>query len=649
MASLIDRIKQRMAAGPGEGFKRLPPQFREKSRAVVANLNRFDDLTYKRTKRTDKIQTVIHDLRVGDEHKGGERPQFDAASQMVEAMFHLAYKAAPRLENKRHLARDLYPVRQIANEIKDHPRLEELHQFTAGDPMMSGVAVEAMAPIVREILERVAEAQPPPTPEQQQQQQQGSGGDNYAQGGGQPGPPQQGQGQGQPQQGQGQGQGQPQQGQGQGGSGQQQGGQQQGGQGQQPSQGSQPSQGQQDPNTQPHEGQNPVAGSDGGSDPADPAGGGQPGEGGDQQGDGPPPPPEERDAEEGDEQEIDTEGDDHYDPEQEWEDLEAAWEDAWDNILGDIDLERLATRAIEAAERTCDELDNLRKDIGLEDGEWALMSPEQRMAMADQLQTEEMRDLSKIVGRMRHFALGVKATKIVDVNHEAFDVEMGNDMRRILRPQLALLYNENTRLEFYRRWVDKELLQYKMRGSEEVGKGPIVVCVDKSSSMNGQPFHWALAVAEALRRFAAEDDRDLYVMFFGNNRDRVRFEFPKGKAPFEKILTFLGTVANGGTQFDGVLTEALDRAVNQFDGEGKEKADIVFITDGSANLSDQWIAEFNAERNRVGVRLYSVYIGGAHDMRKQEGPLALLEKVSDACIPVSELRPDEIKTVFERV
>jgi uncharacterized protein with von Willebrand factor type A (vWA) domain len=167
--------------------------------------------------------------------------------------------------------------------------------------------------------------------------------------------------------------------------------------------------------------------------------------------------------------------------------------------------------------------------------------------------------------------------------------------------------------------------------------------------MQGKPANWALAVAEALRRFAAEDDRDLEVLFFGNNNDRVRFSFPKGKAPFEKIMAFLGTRSDGGTQFDGVLTEALKKASTAFDGEGKGKADIVFITDGMASLSDSWIKDFNAEKERTGVRMYSIYIGGARDMTRDRGPASLLGRISDAVIPVSELRPESARTVFEHV
>lgn len=328
---------------------------------------------------------------------------------------------------------------------------------------------------------------------------------------------------------------------------------------------------------------------------------------------------------------------------------EAEWESQFDDALDGVDLDRLAHEALNAAFNEVDEIEGLRKGIGLEDGEWYSMNPESRMAMADQLRTEEMKELAEVIGRMKRFALGVKATRIIDVPHEAYDVEYGNDLRRLLRPQYALLGNEFTKYEFFRRYTDKELLVYKMRGKEDVGKGPIVIAIDKSGSMGGAPFRWAMGVAEALRRFAAEEDRDYYAMFFGNNNDRERFDFPGGKGPFDKVLSFLGTQANGGTEFDGVLTEALEKASVSFDGEGKGKADIVFITDGMAHLDEKWIADFNAERNRVGVRVYSVYIGGAYDTRYHEGPLKLLEGISDATIPVAELKPESVQAVFERV
>lgn len=386
----------------------------------------------------------------------------------------------------------------------------------------------------------------------------------------------------------------------------------------------------------------------GGQGQGDPNGGQGQGQG---QGGGQSPEDEgDDDGEQGEGGVTDGGGED-FDPDSEdaMSQAEADWEAQWDEAMGDVDFERMVHNALEAAKNDAEELDSARRGIGLEDGEWAQMSPEERLKMAERLRTPEMRELAAVIGQMKRFALGVRATRIINVPHEAYDVETGNDLRRILRAQFALLGTEETKYEFYRRYIEKELLQYKMRGTEEVGKGPIITAIDKSGSMSGGPFNWAMGVAEALRRFAAEEDRDYYAMFFGNNNDRNRFEFPEGKGPFEKVLSFLSVAANGGTQFDGVLTEALERAVKTFDEAGKGKADIVFITDGQAHLDEDWIKKFNEERERAGIRVYSVYIGGAYDMSYQGGPVDLLNRISDAVIPVSDLKPESARAIFERV
>lgn len=369
----------------------------------------------------------------------------------------------------------------------------------------------------------------------------------------------------------------------------------------------------------------------------------------------PPPPPPGAAGGQGDTAGDQQDGDQpSQDPGDAEDKAEADWQQMYDELLKEFELDRAVDRAVQAAAEETDDLEDTRKGIGLEDGEWRAMSPEERLRMADQLRSDTMRQLAKMIGRMKRFALGVKATRIIDVPQVVYNVELGREVPRLLLSEFALLGTDETRLEFYRRWNDGETLQFAMHGIDKVGRGPIVVAIDKSSSMNAggkgvTPFTWAMGVAEALRRLAADEDRDYHAIFFGNNNDRHRFHFPKGKGPFEKVLAFLSVVADGGTQFEGVLTEALQGAGGAFDAEGKGKADICFITDGAAHLSDEWIAGFNAERERIGVRVVSVFVGGARDMDRKSTPLALLHKISDVVVPVTDLVPQAAEKIFARV
>lgn len=619
----LERIRSQMTlpSTSWQGRARLP---RSKQRhAVVAN--RWDLEAWRERRSALPIDDLIEDLIAGD---GGDRPGFEEAASLVEGTFFLFYKADPQIVAKRELARELYPVRAILEEVRRHPTLEEVREHTYTEAEYSVLATEAMGDFLREILSRLPEPVPSPSGSGGSQGEPGSGGG----GGGEPDPSgSSGAG--------GQGQGQGEQEEDEDGGGQGGGDQQQDGDQEDDSQGRQGG-GQGDQEGDQEDGE----GSGGSGQPSD--------EEGDEEGEnGPPPPPKEREAPQGDDlQDEDlAEGEQEFDPDAVDDEAESEWEAQYDAALAGMDLERLVGQALQSTLKSTRDLDGLMKDIGIDDGMWATMDPSQRLALADALRTPEMQALAAIIGRMKRFAMGVKQTRIVDVPHEAYDVTLGNNIKHVLASEFVYLALEETSWEFYRRYVNGELMQFKLRGTEEAGKGPIVCMVDKSYSMNGDPFRWAIAVCEALRRFAAEERRDMYVLIFGTNGQRQRYWFPQGMGPIEMILTMLGTVADGGTEFDGVLAEGLHRATTAFENEGKDRADMVFITDGNARLSKEWIAEFNAERERADVHVYSVYIGGATDMRYQTGPVALLNQISDAVIPVHELEPSAVRDIFSKV
>lgn len=324
----------------------------------------------------------------------------------------------------------------------------------------------------------------------------------------------------------------------------------------------------------------------------------------------------------------------------------------WEAMLDDLDVDRLLHRALEKAREESEQLEAASKSFGLESGDWKAMDPTARLAMARRLNSPKMRKLAEMIGRMTRFALGVRQTRITEVPQIVYGIERGNTIRNVLPREFALLnQGDGAHLDFFRRYANRDLAQYAKRGVEKAAKGPLVVCIDKSGSMDGNPFDWAMGAAEAMRRLASDDDRDYSALFFGANRDRHRFEFPKGKATSEQILAFCAVVADGGTQFDGVLTEALGMASKSFDDEGRTKADIVFITDGEASLNDRWIQRFNDERKRVGVRVHSVYIGGAWDAGFGAGSRArtLLDRLSDQVINVNDLVPESVESVFTQL
>jgi hypothetical protein len=101
-------------------------------------------------------------------------------------------------------------------------------------------------------------------------------------------------------------------------------------------------------------------------------------------------------------------------------------------------------------------------------------------------------------------------------SEEILEVERGDALERLLPPELLSLSHPLLRKDFQRRFLDQELLQYSLRGVEEKGKGPMVVCLDGSSSMAGDKEIWSKAVALTLLEIARRQRRPFRSICFSS-------------------------------------------------------------------------------------------------------------------------------------
>jgi len=589
--NLLERIQSKIDHAQQ---RRYAPSAKQQARTRQNIVhNRFDREMWLEMRKLQQIDHDVNDLMIGDTHRGGEREGYDNGPELLQDLAYAIYKPDPHLERKNRVEKDARLNRAILEEVQSSPYYHELREHTVLDDTTTAIALTTMTDAIREILLRNQEQAQQSNQDKAESTNEMNDERNRPPGVSPPSPPSDEEGEGE-EDGEGESQGQP---------------------GQQPGE------------SEEGEGEDEAQGQ--GQEPD--------GEGEDD---------DESEGEGEDSEPGDGEGEQEFDDDPEYDDEEHEGADGGEDL---DDLVRAINHALRDAAEDVDELESLRTGIGLDTGTWRQMSPEERLKMAERLRTPAMRELADMIGRMKRFAMGQQAQKVSNVEHEPVDVETGNSLRHLLGSEYALLDDEDLEWEFYRRFVDGEMLQYKLQGTDKAGKGPIVACIDKSYSMSGRPFTWALGVAEGLRRICQEQDRDFYALFFGNNSDRHRFNFPSGQADFNKVLEFLSAQANGGTQFDGVLEEALDRVAEQHQ-DGLSKADIVFITDGQANLADEWLQQFNERKTEVGCRLFGVYIGGASDMYGSgRGPTRVLEQFSDLVIPVSELRTDAVADIFSQV
>jgi len=267
--------------------------------------------------------------------------------------------------------------------------------------------------------------------------------------------------------------------------------------------------------------------------------------------------------------------------------------------------------------------------------------PGQKLELGRRLAgNEKLKKLARMVGRMKFNALALRKKVFERSSEELLEVEQGDALHRLLPHELLSLHHPVLRKDFYRRFLDQELIQYSLRGVEEKGKGPMIVCLDGSSSMSGDKEIWSKAVTLTLLEIARKQRRLFRSICFSsadtplqtldmNARDRYEIET---KAVMDLAEYFPG----GGTDFQKPLDAALDcLRQSRF-----KKGDIVFITDGECQVDPQWAENFRDEKERLGFSLFSVLI----DM----GPASLgtLKEFSDRITTIKQLTGEEAKDIF---
>jgi uncharacterized protein with von Willebrand factor type A (vWA) domain len=252
----------------------------------------------------------------------------------------------------------------------------------------------------------------------------------------------------------------------------------------------------------------------------------------------------------------------------------------------------------------------------------------------------KLRRLAALVGRMRAHALALRRRTLERANAEVHAVEWGDDFGRLLPPELLALRHPLLRRDFRRRLLEGELLVYRLRGAES-GRGPMIVCVDGSSSMAGEKEVWAKAVALTLLEIARRQRRLFrFVCFAAADTPLFTLDLnPRAHhaVHVDRALDVAEYFPGGGTDFE----TPLDAAVDALGAARWRRGDVVLITDGECDVSPAWLARFRREKARLGFALFSVLIdvgGGA-----RTGTLAAL---SDRVTSVSRLTDDAARELF---
>lgn len=223
--------------------------------------------------------------------------------------------------------------------------------------------------------------------------------------------------------------------------------------------------------------------------------------------------------------------------------------------------------------------------------------------------SKQLKQIAELAGKLTMLALSAQAQKIPKGCEEVYSITTGRDFERMLPQELLRMQDPERETEFYKDYTEGKCLQYALKGKEKKARGAMVVCIDESGSMSGDPDAWAKAVAIALLNVAKKQNRNFFVVHFNGNRNSDSLpvhSFSKTEGyEATKVIEMAEMFMDGGTDFMAPLNRArkcISEEVNF------HKADIIFITDGECAVSNDWLKDFKGWKTSKDVSVFSVLI-----------------------------------------
>lgn len=221
--------------------------------------------------------------------------------------------------------------------------------------------------------------------------------------------------------------------------------------------------------------------------------------------------------------------------------------------------------------------------FGLGSAELASKHPDLSLELAQNWSTNaRFKRALQLLGAFRN-SFGAARRRLPSPGHVVpFGVEPGRDIGRLLPSEKGALVNAPTALATLHRLMLGQTLQYQMRSSRPMERGPFHVALDTSGSMHGQRIEVATAFTCAALVLAHREGRKVALTRFDTTTTTftdLDLETPGGVLAAMRQISAIG--ANGGTNFNGLFTnlwhgfhEAADLLLIS-DGEGEVRADVL--------------------------------------------------------------------------
>jgi uncharacterized protein with von Willebrand factor type A (vWA) domain len=307
------------------------------------------------------------------------------------------------------------------------------------------------------------------------------------------------------------------------------------------------------------------------------------------------------------------------------------------------EIKRLQLRSVQLSE----EIDRVAQDshdFSLEFGQSGRLPAGERLELGRRLaRNKKLGELARLVGRFKQDARALRRRTLDRGVAEAYDVERGSELGRLIPAELIALHHPGLRADFLRRLLEAEVLQYRLREDEQKGRGPMVVCIDVSSSMQGDKELWAKAVSLTLMDIARRQRRLFRAVLFSSGPESLKVLDLNNKRRYQpelsKVLDMAEYFPGGGTDFQAPI----DAAVSLLEDKKLKRGDVVIITDGECQVAPEWLAAMRRRKEELKFSIYAVLV----DVGSSE--LSTLAQFSDRVSSVKKLTVEGSREIFLKI
>ena len=189
-------------------------------------------------------------------------------------------------------------------------------------------------------------------------------------------------------------------------------------------------------------------------------------------------------------------------------------------------------------------------------------------------------------------------------------VTSGNRIMDMLPTEFSYFSDPDTEILFYQRFASKQLQQFSSFPKEKKGSmqldsaennGPIILSIDTSPSMIGNPMAFAKWLVIKVYEIAKKENRPLYVINFSVKCRTINM---CGKEGNEDLMSFLNNCISGGS--DGY--EMIRQILYQLETETYKYADALIVSDFEFTSLEKSLCDRIKEAQKLGARFYGLFV-----------------------------------------